>query len=127
MRQRRLMAILAAAARVAPACGNAKSSGGSGGGGTRDTQGISKTEIRVGGLAAITGPLGNQYAGVFDGVEAYFDMINAQGGVNGRKLVLAEKRDDSSSGDANNQAAQALNERDKVFAVVGVATPSFGG
>src|SRR5205814_4259861 len=108
------------------ACSNA-STGNSSGSGKRDTQGITRTAIRVGGLAALTGPLGNQYAGIFDGVQAYFDMVNAQGGVNGRKLVLAEKLDDSSSGDINSQQAQALNERDKLFAVVGVATPNFGG
>jgi branched-chain amino acid transport system substrate-binding protein len=54
-------------------------------------------------------------------------MVNASGGINGRKLVLTTKLDDSSSGDIDSQQAQALNERDKVFAVVGVATPNFGG
>jgi ABC-type branched-subunit amino acid transport system substrate-binding protein len=122
----RLAAALGTAALLVGACSNA-STGGSSGGGNRDTQGITKDEIRIGGLAALTGPLGNQYAGIFDGVQAYFDMVNAQGGVNGRKLVLAEKLDDSSSGDINSQQAQALNERDKLFAVVGVATPNFGG
>jgi branched-chain amino acid transport system substrate-binding protein len=127
MRRWRLLAVLAAGVLVATACSNAKSTSTSGSGGKRDTQGISKTEIRVGGLAALTGPLGNQYAGIFDGVTSYFNMINAQGGVNGRKLVLAEKLDDGSSSTQNSQQAQALNERDKLFAVVGVATPSFGG
>ncbi|MFL6239791.1 MAG: ABC transporter substrate-binding protein [Actinomycetes bacterium] len=126
MRRWRQVAVLAAGVLIATACSNAKSTSSSGSG-KRDTQGLSKTAIRVGGLAALTGPLGNQYAGVFDGVEAYFDMVNAQGGVNGRKLVLAEKLDDSSSSDINSQQAQALNERDKVFAIVGVATPNFGG
>lgn len=127
MRRWRLIAVLATAVLVAGACSNAKSTSSSGGSGKRDTQGVTKTEVRVGGLAALTGPLGNQYAGIFDGVQAYFDMVNAAGGVNGRKLVLTEKLDDSSSGDIDSQQAQALNERDKVFAVVGVATPNFGG
>jgi ABC-type branched-subunit amino acid transport system substrate-binding protein len=123
----RLVAVLGAAAILAGACSNASTGSSSGGGGKRQTQGITKSEIRIGGLAALTGPLGNQYSGIFDGVQAYFDMVNAQGGVNGRKLVLSEKLDDSSSGDINRQQAQALNERDGVFAIVGVATPNFGG
>jgi ABC-type branched-subunit amino acid transport system substrate-binding protein len=118
--------IVLAATLIGGACSNAKTTGNSSGG-NRDTQGITKTEIRVGGLAALTGPLGNQYAGVFDGVQAYFDMVNAAGGVNGRKLVLAQKLDDASSGDIDSTQAQALNEREKVFAVVGVATPNFAG
>jgi branched-chain amino acid transport system substrate-binding protein len=123
---RRLTAVLVTGLLLASACSNAKSTSSSGSG-KRDTQGISKSEIKVGGLAALTGPLGNQYSGIFDGVQAYFDMVNDAGGINGRKLVLTEKLDDSSSGDIDSQQAQALNERDKVFAVVGVATPNFGG
>jgi ABC-type branched-subunit amino acid transport system substrate-binding protein len=123
---RSLAVALVAGLLLLVACTNASTTSSSNSG-KRDTQGVTKTEIRVGGLAALTGPLGNQYAGIFDGVTSYFDMVNAAGGVNGRKLVLTEKLDDSSSSDINSQQAQALNERDKVFAVVGVATPGFGG
>jgi ABC-type branched-subunit amino acid transport system substrate-binding protein len=128
MHKRRVGAVLTvAAALVLTACGNASSGGGGGGGGSRETQGVSDNEIKVGGLAALTGPLGNQYAGAVDGVKAYFDMVNAAGGVNGRKLVYVKTEDDTTSSDVDNQKAQSLNEQDGVFAVVGVATPSFGG
>jgi ABC-type branched-subunit amino acid transport system substrate-binding protein len=126
-RLRRVAALAAFVVVGAVACSNASTGGGGGSGGDRNTQGVSDTEIKVGGLAALTGPLGNQYAGIFDGVESYLNMINAQGGVNGRKIVLVKKADDTTSSDVDNQQAQALNEQDGVFAVLGVATPSFGG
>src|SRR5207253_10957342 len=87
----RLVALASVVLTVTAACGNA---GGGGGGGSGQTAGVSSTEIKVGGMAAITGPLGDQYAPIFDGAEAYFDMVNAQGGVNGRKIKLAAKLDD---------------------------------
>jgi ABC-type branched-subunit amino acid transport system substrate-binding protein len=95
--------------------------------GSRDTQGVSPTQISVGGLAAITGPLGNQYVGIFDGVQAYFDSINAQGGINGRMLKLDEKLDDTTNPSRSVSQAQALNEQYGAFAVVGVASPFFAG
>jgi hypothetical protein len=34
-------------------------------------------EIRLGGVAAKTNPIGGAYDSAFDGVEAYFDYINS--------------------------------------------------
>lgn len=107
---------------LAAACGNASSSSGGSGG---ETQGITNTEIKIGSLAAITGPLGNQYAPITDGVESYIDMVNAQGGVDGRKIVMVAKLDDATNPSRDISQAEALNEQYKVFAVVGVATPLF--
>jgi len=119
----RVVAIAAAMAVLVAACGNA----GSGGGSSSPTQGLSSTEIRVGGLAAITGPLGDQYAPIFDGAQAYFDMINQQGGVFGRKIKLAAKLDDATDPTRNASQARALVEQNKVFAVIPVASPLFPG
>ena len=63
--------------------------------GSGQTDGVSAHEIRVGGLASITGPLGDQYGPVFDGAQTYFDMVNAQGGVFGRKIKLDARLDDA--------------------------------
>ena len=53
------------------------------------------TEIQVGGVASVSNnPLGSSYGDSFKGVQAYFNMVNAQGGIYGRKLVLSEKLDD---------------------------------
>jgi branched-chain amino acid transport system substrate-binding protein len=60
------------------ACSN--STGGSIGGGSGDP-GVSATAIDVGSLANITGPVSADFAPITSGVQAYFDMVNAQGGV----------------------------------------------
>jgi hypothetical protein len=89
--------------------------------------GVTATQIRVGGVATVTGdPTGNTDGTAFDGTNAYFDYINStQGGVCGRKLVLASKRDDMLS---NNRAqVQGLISEDNVFAVLPVATTLFSG
>ena len=92
---------------------------------TVSAPGITDTEIRVGGVASVTNPLGGRYQDSFAGVQAYFDMINAEGGIYGRKLVLAAKRDDQL---ANNKSeVQGLLTQDKVFAVLPVATLLFSG
>lgn len=118
----RWVALAVSAALIGAGCGNAKAtSGGSG----SDSQGVSSAEIKIGSLAAITGPLGNQYAPIADGVEAYIDMINDQGGVDGRKIVMVAKLDDATNPSRDIAQAQALNDQYKVFAIVGVATPLF--
>lgn len=87
--------------------------------------GVTDAEIRVGGIASVTNPLGGSYSSAFDGVQAYFDMINDEGGIYGRKLVLAEQRDDKA---VNNKAeADALIAANNVFAVLPVATLLFTG
>ena len=124
--RKRIMAMVAVASIVFAACGNAGS--GKGGNAASDqTEGVTNTEIKVGGLAAITGPLGNQYAPIFDGAQAYFDMINEQGGVNGRKIKLAAKLDDATDPSRNASQARALVEQHHVFAVLPVAAPVFAG
>jgi ABC-type branched-subunit amino acid transport system substrate-binding protein len=86
---------------------------------------VTDSEIRVGGVASVTNPLGGKYGDSFKGVQAYFDMVNSQGGIYGRKLVLAAQRDDKF---ANNEAeVKGLLDQDKVFAVLPVATLQFTG
>ena len=89
--------------------------------------GVTATQIRVGGVATVTGdPTGNTDGTAFDGTNAYFDYINStEGGICGRKLVLASKRDDMLS---NNRAqVQGLISEDNVFAVLPVATTLYTG
>ena len=119
----RVLVIAVVMAMAGVACGNASSSGSAGG----QTDGVSSTEIQVGGMAAITGPLGDQYAPIFDGAEAYFDMVNAEGGVFGRKIKLAAKLDDATDATRNASQARALVEQHHVFAVIPVASPVFPG
>lgn len=90
-----------------------------------DAPGVTDTEIRVGGVAAVTNPLGGRYGDAFVGTKAYFDMVNASGGIYGRKLVLAAQRDDKLGN--NKVEVQGLLTQDHVFAVLPVATLLFGG
>ena len=46
--------------------------------------GVTSDSIRVSGVASTTNSLGGQYGTAFDGVQAYFNMINRQGGIYGR-------------------------------------------
>jgi ABC-type branched-subunit amino acid transport system substrate-binding protein len=134
----RLIAVLAVVTLVALACSNAssdKSSGtttttaaasGGGGGSTVDQPGVTKDTIRVGGVASVTNALNGPYKSSFDGVKAYFDMVNSAGGIYGRKLELVSERDDQMG--QNQEQVKALLAQDNVFAVAPIATIfSFSG
>jgi len=89
--------------------------------------GVTQTEINVGGVASKTNPLGGDYAGSFDGVKAYFDMVNSSKdkGIYGRKLNLSAQRDDQVAN--NRQEVQGLISQDNVFAVLPVSVLLFTG
>jgi branched-chain amino acid transport system substrate-binding protein len=87
--------------------------------------GVTDTEIRVSGIASTTNPLGGKYAEAFKGVQAYFDMINANGGIYGRQLKLIAQHDDKAF--SNQQAVQALLTEDKPFAALPIAVLQFAG
>ncbi|HKA94403.1 MAG TPA: ABC transporter substrate-binding protein [Acidimicrobiia bacterium] len=88
--------------------------------------GVTQTEINVGGVASKTNPLGGDYAGAFNGVKAYFDMVNSSKdkGVYGRKLNLSVENDDQVS--QNRQEIQSLIDGN-VFAVLPVSVLLFTG
>ncbi|MGH9071862.1 MAG: ABC transporter substrate-binding protein [Acidimicrobiales bacterium] len=108
-------------ALVASSCGNAPPSDFSG----AAAPGVTSTSISVGGIAAVTGPLGNQYSPALDGARAYFNMVNAEGGVDGRRIKVATDLDDQTDPATDIDQARALVTQDKVFAVVPVASPEF--
>jgi ABC-type branched-subunit amino acid transport system substrate-binding protein len=82
--------------------------------------GVTPTEIRVSGVAALTNPIGGNYGAAFDGVQAYFNMVNSQGGVYGRKLVLVKRHDDQMV--QNKREVEGIIDQDNAFAVLPVAT-----
>jgi len=92
-----------------------------------DQPGVTQTEINVGGVVSKTNPLGGDYASAFDGVQAYFNMVNASKdkGIYGRKLNLSSKRDDQLG--MNRQEVQGLISEDNVFAVLPVAVLLYTG
>lgn len=90
-----------------------------------DQPGVTATEIRVSGVASKTNPLGVPNGSAFDGVQAYFDMLNSKGGIYGRKLVLAQRHDDQLVN--NRSEVQAILSEDHPFAVLPVSTTLFNG
>lgn len=79
--------------------------------------GVTPTEVVVGNATPLTGNQAS-YKPVADGIKAYFDYVNDQGGVNGRKIRLVVK--DSGYDPAKAvSVTRELVETDKVFAVLG--------
>jgi branched-chain amino acid transport system substrate-binding protein len=77
--------------------------------------GISATAIVIGGTSPLTGPAAS-YASVARGAKAYFDFVNAGGGVGKRKIDYRIV-DDAYNPAQTVQAVRRLVEQDKVFAV----------
>jgi ABC-type branched-subunit amino acid transport system substrate-binding protein len=80
----------------------------------------SDSEIRIGNLMPYTGPL-SAYAAIGKAEAAYFDMVNAHGGINGRKLRFIS-HDDSSDPSNAVDLTRGLVEREDVHVMFG----SFG-
>ena len=92
---------------------------------TNSAPGVTSTEITTGAISTLTGPLAADFNGVVPGIKAYFDMINAEGGVNGRKLNLAYSLDDGGNPSQFTALARDLVDQDHVFALTGVTTDFF--
>lgn len=91
-----------------------------------DRPGVTAKEIRVGGYASPPNDTLNvSYPDGFEGAEAYFDKINAEGGVFGRKLKLVAKASDQGQASTGAITVRSLVEEKKVFAVLPVMTNSF--
>jgi branched-chain amino acid transport system substrate-binding protein len=77
--------------------------------------GVSPTAIVIGGTSPLTGPAA-AYASVARGAKAYFDSVNAAGGVSKRKIDYRIV-DDAYNPSQTVQAVRRLVEQEKVFAV----------
>ena len=77
--------------------------------------GVSATTIVIGGTSPLTGPAAS-YASVARGAKAYFEFVNAGGGVSKRKIDYRIV-DDAYNPAQTVQAVRRLVEQDKVFAV----------
>jgi len=87
--------------------------------------GVTPSTINVGGMAAIENFVGQPYVSGFDGVQAYFDYINARGGVYGHKFKLVAKLDDQDSPSIDLVQARSLVEEKHVFAILPVVVDNF--
>jgi branched-chain amino acid transport system substrate-binding protein len=85
--------------------------------------GVTDTEIKIGNTSAYSGPLSNA-SPIPLSMEAYFKMINAQGGVNGRKITWISY-DDAYSPPKTVEMTRKLVEDDNVLFISGsVGTPT---
>jgi branched-chain amino acid transport system substrate-binding protein len=92
---------------------------------TSSAPGVTSNSITVGTISTQTGTLSANFSSLIYGEKAYYDYINAQGGVNGRKINYKYALDDGGNPTTFNQLANTLINQDHVFAVTGVATAFF--
>jgi ABC-type branched-subunit amino acid transport system substrate-binding protein len=85
-----------------------------------DQPGVTDDTIRVGGVTSTTNAIQGKYGEAYDGVKAYFAMINSKGGIYGRDLKVVAERDDNMTN--NRREVQALLDQDNIFAALPMAT-----
>ena len=93
-------------------------------GGQAQVPGVTPTTVTVGQSAAFTGPAAQLGIQMRDGMKVCFDLVNSQGGVNGRKIELVT-RDDQYESKLAAENTTRLIEENRVFALIGyVGTPT---
>ncbi|WP_340381761.1 ABC transporter substrate-binding protein [Streptomyces sp. SS7] len=83
--------------------------------------------VRVGVISSTTSPVGGAaFTGPRDGAMAYFDRINARGGIDGHRVEV-RLCDDGGSGVGNNTCVHRLLDEDKVVALVATTSLDYAG
>ena len=88
-----------------------------------DTTGVTDSEIVIGSWGPMTGPAA-LWGNILKGMDAYYKMINEEGGIHGRTIKFVFK-DDAYDPSRTVPAVRELVQRDEVFAVgggIGTAT-----
>jgi branched-chain amino acid transport system substrate-binding protein len=119
---RRSVSALAVAALLLTGCG----AGGrpAGDAAAEAEVGITDTSVRVGAHFPLTGVAAPGYSEIPTGAQAYFDFVNAAGGVNGRQIEYIF-RDDAYNPTQTSQVVNELVLQDRVFALLGgLGTPT---
>jgi branched-chain amino acid transport system substrate-binding protein len=89
--------------------------------------GVTDTEIVIGTHQPLTGPAAAGYSKISAASKAYFDFVNANGGINGRKITY-KIMDDGYNPAKTQQVVRQLVLQDKVFAILnGLGTPTHTG
>src|ERR1700722_19747558 len=92
---------------------------------TSSAPGVTSNSITVGTISTQTGVLASNFSSLIYGERAYYNYINAQGGVNGRKIDYKYALDDGGNPTTFNQLANTLINQDHVFAITGVGSAFF--
>ena len=123
----RALAAALGASLLLTACGAGggdDDSGGGSGAAEGDTTGITETSIKVGAHHPLTGPAAPGYSDINTGTKAYFDYVNANGGICDRQLEYVV-RDDGYNPTNTTQVTNQLVLQDEIFAMVGgLGTPT---
>lgn len=91
------------------------------------SQGATDTEIVIANSAATSGTYAPVGVPFLAGLEAYLEMINSEGGIDGRKVTFKHYTDDEFDPAKGKAALAGMVEDDKVFAIVGhFGTPVVG-
>jgi branched-chain amino acid transport system substrate-binding protein len=126
---RRLVTVLAAAtvASTLAACGGSNDEGGGGGDNSANEAsdtGVTADTIKIGSHYPLTGVAAPGYSTIPLGAQAYFDYVNDNGGVNGRKIDWVYK-DDAYNPTNTSQVVNDLVLKEQVFAIMGgLGTPT---
>ena len=80
--------------------------------------GVTDTEIILGSHFALSQSPAAAYAVIMDGMRAYFDYVNSNGGVYGRKIKLVVGDDHYNPADTM-EVVRKLVEQDEIFAMIG--------
>src|SRR5947209_7253837 len=104
-------AVAMASVSLLAACSSGSASAGA------DSPGVSKSEVKLAATTVLSGPVGASCSIVTKATQAWFDAVNAKGGVNGRKITW------NLQDDAYDPARAAANARSlvsgDVFALFG--------
>ncbi|MDR1130957.1 MAG: ABC transporter substrate-binding protein [Oscillospiraceae bacterium] len=91
------------------------------------SQGATDTEIIIANSAATSGAYASVGVPFLAGLEAYLEMVNAEGGIDGRKITFNHYTDDEFDPAKGKAALAGMVEDEKVFAIVGhFGTPVVG-
>lgn len=85
--------------------------------------GVTDTEITLGQTVPLSGPAAG-YATVGKAMLAYFEMINAEGGVNGRRIKLVQLDDGYSPPKSLEQTRRLIERENVAFVVAPIGTPT---
>jgi ABC-type branched-subunit amino acid transport system substrate-binding protein len=117
-----LVAVVAAAALAAAGCGGSSSSSATGP--TASAPGITATQILIGSHQPLTGPAAPGYSEIAPAANAYFQYVNAHGGINGRKIKYTYL-DDAYDPAKTTSVVHQLVLQDSVYAIFnGLGTPT---
>jgi ABC-type branched-subunit amino acid transport system substrate-binding protein len=122
----RLLAIGGVAALALTACGGGSSGNGgsTGGKNTASAPGVTAKTITIGSHQPLTGVAAPGYSEIAPASKAYFDYINAHGGINGRKIIY-KYLDDAYDPAKTATVVHQLVEQDHVFGIFdGLGTPT---